>query len=88
MTACPSSNTTFLKSFGGTPNPPDDRGGDGRGTGRSRSFFFAVTVLYCWAKFWDTAAQDFHAYYRVTYSVLYITIILMAWIISTEEGYQ
>ena len=40
---------------------------------------FTITVLFCWVQFWEFAAEDFLVYYPVTYFVLYVSLLLLAW---------
>jgi len=45
----------------------------------SRFFYFTATILFCWVGFWDAAGQDFRVRWPVTYFVLYVSLMLLAW---------
>lgn len=61
--ACPSSNIISRRSFVAY---------------RERLFYFSVTVLFCWVRFWETAARDFLRFHPVTYFVLYTSLLVLA----------
>lgn len=36
--------------------------------------------MFCWRGFWEAAGQDFTAHYPVTYFVLYVSLLLLAYL--------
>lgn len=72
-TSKPSTKPTSPPNFGGSPNhPPQSR--------HSRTFYFIMALL-CWNRFWLFAAVDFKRYHPLTYFVLYISLVLLAWVL-------
>ena len=49
------------------------------GSPRRRSFYLIVSIL-CWGQFWERAGENFERHYRLTYWVLYTSLVLWAWI--------
>ena len=51
---------------------------DGTKDGRALLFYFTMTVLFCWHRFWIAVGQDFLVNYPITYFVLYVSLFLLA----------
>lgn len=82
LTSKQSTRPISLPSFGGSPNHSHFRyiPRQSRKTRHSRTVYCMLAIIFCWNRFWLLAAANFERHHPLTYFVLYICLVLLAWL--------